>query len=498
MSRIERLSSRGRVILSASSQTVGNLAVALILVGILRITTHTLGPANYGLFALVITFVNLISLVADLGIGSMTTRNLSVQGADRPLVLSVTLSSRVVLSILAIPIINGIAAVLYPHESSLFRISLAVMSLDVLFSTLQATAGAAFAARVRGDLIALMSTSVRVLYLVGVVLVAVLHGSYLGYVCAYVGADFVIAVAAFVGSQRSIPVRWNSDLRAWWRALAGAFPIGVIQFIDNIYSWIDSVLVAALRSSVQLGYYSIAFNVVNVLLVVPGFLMQALIPTMVNIDPEEIDPLLNRAVYVLFCIGAPLAAGGIVLRRDIILAIAGQRFLPATTPLALLLLILPLSFVRMALAFTSFAIDRYRPLLVVSIGVLAANVGINLLVIPLYGPIGAASALLGTEVASLVATYFVFRHVSGIRVRWISLWRPAIASGAVLSLAAARGSLWAHQNRILALLIGGSLVVVVYTVALVVVGGLPEELGKFLPGHHHREKTRPAHGRRKR
>ncbi len=113
MGRINRLHGRGRIILSASSQTIGNLVVALISVGIIRITTHQLGPANYGLFALIITYVNLFLLVADLGITAMTTRELARDGADRSAVLGTAMSSRIAFSILVIPIIIGSADLIY-------------------------------------------------------------------------------------------------------------------------------------------------------------------------------------------------------------------------------------------------------------------------------------------------------------------------------------------------------------------------------------------------
>src|SRR5664280_2141215 len=316
MSRIDRLSGRGRIVLSASSQTIGNLVVALIAVGILRITTHQLGPANYGLFALVLTYVTLFSLIADLGITAMTTRELARGGADRSSIVSVAMSSRLALSILAIPVIIGSADLLYPHQDTLFRWSIAVMSLDVLFTTVQVIAATVFTARVRGDIVAVFNLTNRLLYLVGVVVVAVLHGSYFGYVCAYVGADLFVAIAFFVAARRSVAFRWIPDLRAWWRALSSAFPLGAIQLIGNIYSWIDSILLSVLRSSTDLGYYSVAFNVVNVLGAVPSFLMTALVPSLVNADTAEITRLVNRAVYVLFCLGAPLAVGGIVLRKD--------------------------------------------------------------------------------------------------------------------------------------------------------------------------------------
>jgi O-antigen/teichoic acid export membrane protein len=267
--------------------------------------------------------------------------------------------------------------------------------------------------------------------------------------------------------------------------LSSAFPLGAIQLIGNIYSWIDSILLSVLRSSTDLGYYSVAFNVVNVLGAVPSFLMTALVPSLVNADTAEITRLVNRAVYVLFCLGAPLAVGGIVLRKDIILVLAGQRFLPASAPFAILAVTLPVSFLQTAFGYTSVAIDRYRPLLAVGLGTLVLNVVANLLLIPPFGPTGAASALLGSEIVSLVATYFVFRRMSGIRITWTALWRPVLAALVVLGLLAARGPVWSHMNHLVALLVGGSLVAVVYVLGLLVLGGVPVEIPRpTLLGKH--------------
>jgi O-antigen/teichoic acid export membrane protein len=467
---------QGRIALSASSQTIVNLIVALMAVGILRITTHQLGPSDYGLFALVVTYVSLVSLIADLGITAMTTRELSRAGADRSTLFGTAFSSRVALSVLAIPVIIGSAAFLYPDKGSQFHAAIEVMSLDVLFTTVQVTAGTAFSAMVRGHVLAIVTVANRVLYLVGVVFVAVAHGSYLGYICAYVGADFLIAVLLFTMARIEMPFRWSFDVRAWCRTLWTALPLGSIQLIGNVYGWIDSILLSLLRSSAELGFYSVAFNVINVLGAVPSFLMQALIPSLVNASSREVHRLVNRAVYVLVCVGAPLAAGGIVLRNDIVLVLAGDRFLPAATPLAILSATLPVTFVQTAIGFTSVAIDRYRPLLIVGAGTLLFNVAINLILIPIYGPIGAASSLLCSEVISLIATYIVFRHLSAVRIEWRALWRPLLASGFVLGLSAARSILWAHQNRYLALIIGGVLVILVYGLVLLVVGGVPQEL----------------------
>ena len=486
MGKNNRLHGQGSIIFSASSQTVGTLLAALISVGIIRITTHQLGPANYGLFALIITYVNLFSLVADLGITALTTRELARNGADRSAVLGTAISSRIAFSIVVIPIIIVSADLIYPGHDSQFRWAMAIMSLDVLFNSVQATAATPFAAKVRGDLLAAFGMANLLLVGMGVITVALLHGSYLAYVYVYVFADMIMAFVELFAARRIIRFRWTFDPRAWRHALSLAVPLGAIQLIDNVYSWIDTILVSVLRTSTELGYYSVAFKAVYVFGAVPGFLMQALIPSLVNATNEESTRLVNRALYVLFCIGVPLAVGGIVLRTDIILVLGGPHFLPAATPFAILAVTLPVSYLQTVFGYTSVTIDRYRPLLVVGLGTLIINIGLNLLMIPKFGPTGAASTLLASELISLIATYSVFRHLSGVRVSWPLLWRPALAAVPVLLLAVVRGPTWSHMNHLVGLMIGGALVTVVYGLGLLMIGGIPEELRPTPHGLHAR------------
>ena len=127
--------------------------------------------------------------------------------------------------------------------------AVAIMSFDALFTTVQVTAATAFAAKVRRDILAAFTVTNRLLYLVAVITVALLHGSYLAYVCTYVGADMIMALVLFVTSRRTIRFRWTLDPRAWRHTLASTLPLGAIQFIDNIYAWIDSILLGRALSS---------------------------------------------------------------------------------------------------------------------------------------------------------------------------------------------------------------------------------------------------------
>ncbi len=482
MSRIERLGPQAKVALSTTSQSVGSLLIAIGGVAVVRITTHRLGPRDYGTFALIITYVTLFTMVADLGITAMTSIELGKQKTDRSSVLSSALSFRIAMALLLIPLIQGSALILYPHETALFRVALAVMSFDVLFATLQVTLATAFIARVRGDRIAVLNVINRALYVFGIVVVAIKRGTYFDYICAYVGADLISALMYAVAVKRSILLRWSANLGQWWQMARVALPLGAIQIIGSIYLSVASVMVSLICTREELGLYSLAFNAVVVVLTVPIFLMQALIPSLVEATKEDAQRLVSGACYLAYCIGALLALCGVVLRQDAVLALGGPKFILAATPFAILFLTVPLTSLQTVFGYASISLDQYRPLLRLGICALALNVAVNAILIPKFGPSGAATALVISESVSVVATYLMFRRLTAISTDLLRLWRPTVAALAVLPLMIFRHSLWATLNPIVGVCVGGALVVAVYLVFLTAVGGLPQDMRQRVMG----------------
>ena len=476
MSRIERLGLRAKVALSTASQSAGNLLVALGGIAIVRITTRRLGPTGYGTFALIVTYVTLFSMLADLGITAITTIELGKPENDRSAVLSSALTFRVVLSLIVIPIILGSSVIVYPQEPPLFRVAFFVMSLDVLFTTIQVTLSTAFIARVRGDRVASLNIVNRALYVAGVIFVALRQGTYFDYICVYVVADCIVALIYIISVNRSVLLKWSSRLSSWRNMARIALPIGVIQIVGNIYLWIDSIMVSILASKSQLGFYSLGFNVMVVLLSIPMFLMQALTSSLVNARGDTAELLVNRACYWLYCMGVPLAVGGFILRNDAVLALGGPKFLPASTPFAILFITIPISSLQTVFGYASVALDRYRPMLPIAIVSLILNIAFNAFLIPRFGPSGAASALLISESISLIATYLVFRRITGIQSHWGKLLRPTVAALTILPLAVLRSYTWATLSPIAAVCVGGTLIGLVYLAILTILGGLPREI----------------------
>jgi O-antigen/teichoic acid export membrane protein len=115
------------------------------------------------------------------------------------------------------------------------------------------------------------------------------------------------------------------------------------------------------------------------------------------------------------------------------------------------------------------AADRLRQETVVQVSAATVNIGLNLVLIPSYGLMGAASATLAAEAFSLCCGFFILWRrglLAGVR----SILRPLIAAG----IMGAAVYLVGHDQSLLVTIPVG---VVTYSLALILLRGVPEDAG---------------------
>ena len=114
-------------------------------------------------------------------------------------------------------------------------------------------------------------------------------------------------------------------------------------------------------------------------------------------------------------------------------------------------------------------------MIVVSLVGLAINVATNIIVIPIYGINGAATAYLFSEIVTLCGVYLVFRRDLGLRIPVARiLVRPAAVG--ILCVLLFGVVLSAPSRGLVAAGVLGAGEVALYVVVLYLLGGIPDEL----------------------
>jgi O-antigen/teichoic acid export membrane protein len=253
----------------------------------------------------------------------------------------------------------------------------------------------------RFDLEALTVVSDRVLLLVFGTASLVMGYDVLG-----LGVAFVLArLTVFAGVTlllrrllgRSSP---TYDREAWRELQAAAIPLGFFMISVNLYSYVDTVILGAMRSNVETGYYGAAYRVYEGLTYPPSIVASLVTPRLSYLfvhDRHRIGRLLTRVVSGAAAMGLLLGAAGVIVASPVVTFLFGNEFLPAAMPLQILSGGAVFVFCTWILHAAAIATNLDKRLFLTTAIGLGTNVLLNLLFIPRWGGNGAASATVIAE-----------------------------------------------------------------------------------------------------
>ena len=176
---------------------------------------------------------------------------------------------------------------------------------------------------------------------------------------------------------------------------------------------------------------------------------------------NQLGEFLSCSLRLVVALGLPLAAGGWLLGRELLILLFGQRYAGAAAPLALLATsVIPLS-VTLIASRSLIATGRQRFDLLGNLIGVVSNAALNFALIPRYGATGAAAAqLLSVTAMAMVETGYGTRPLFSLRV-WQAIWlcrQPMALMAIALWLARGWGFGWEVICGGVGYLLGGSLI----------------------------------------
>src|SRR4051794_36785313 len=100
---------RRKVAVSTGSQIIGQLISAALAIFTLRILTQSLGVHDYGVYATAFAVVSTFALLADIGVTSITAREIARRPDDANEIMAVNMGLRIALCVAAWPVIVAVS-----------------------------------------------------------------------------------------------------------------------------------------------------------------------------------------------------------------------------------------------------------------------------------------------------------------------------------------------------------------------------------------------------
>jgi len=233
---------------------------------------------------------------------------------------------------------------------------------------------------------------------------------------------------------------------------------------SRMFSYTDVLVLGYFVSSSLVGIYAAAWNIGQFLILFSGTLTSTLFPEMSSISSEQDPQAVSRIVEQSLTFGGLFLVPGLfggALLGERILRIYGPEFPQGATILLILIVANLFMGYQNQLLNTLNAVDRPDLAFRVNLVFVAANVSLNVVLIYIYGWVGAAVATAASVAVSLVLAY---RHVDSLidfETPVGEILRQWLAAGAMAGVVAA--GLWLEGTY---RLVGHNFAVVVGLVVL--------------------------------
>ena len=402
--------------------------VALVMVIVLA---RHLGDDGYGRYTTLIAYSALVSVIADLGLSPLYTRETARHPGRLPDYLATLLSGKVLLAAAATVIFA--VALAAAGLGGLIASGAALLVLTTYANLLRNTFYAL--GRLEFEAIAILA---EIAIQAGLILAGARTGKGVSFFVWAYAASFAFTCLyslTVITIFRLGRLRLGFDRALFFSWLRLAFPFALGAFLTNLYFRADVPILQHFKPFEEVGWYQFAYKPFESLQFVP-LAVQAVAYPLLGVYFRESRPQLGvayaRFFKVLVLLGWPLTVGTFVLAAPV-----GRLFqlFPQSIP-SLRILALAIVFLFANSAFTAmlYAVDR-QDLFAWATGIaVVVNVGLNLALIPSYGYLAASAVTVVTEAAFSVAGWlFVARteRLAWLRVTWRTLL-AGLVMGAVL------------------------------------------------------------------
>jgi O-antigen/teichoic acid export membrane protein len=381
-------------------QAVGTVAASLIGFFTFVAITRGLGPEAFGDFTAATVFLLIPVVLADVGLSAALLREISADPARTEPAMRAALPLRALIAVGAVAVGVGVGLAAPFNEQTKVAILIASGGavLTIMTFALQPVLQAqlkmhwSVGANLAGRLVTLVLT---------------LGALAVGYGFETVVAAHVIGIATtfllhLLAVALIVPLWPVIDTRYWRRLVGGSVALGLAIALSQIFFRVDAVLLALLASAEEVGYYGAAYKFVELAVLIPAAAGASVFPPLMRFiatgDPRAIG-LVQKAFDVLLAASVPLTIVMLAYPDELIVLAAGEEFSEAAPALRLLAPYALFAFANGLLWRVVMATHRDRLLLATAVFVLAANVLLNLIFIPIYGFEGAAVIAVVTEAA---------------------------------------------------------------------------------------------------
>jgi len=452
----------------ASTALAGLLQLAIII-----IVARTLSVAEFGAYSFMLAFAFVILRIADGGLSTILTRDLSVDPARIKEVLGATLGLAWLMSAGAL-LLMALVIPLF-HFSRWLSLLIGVMGIEGLTQFICGCYGAVMRSQEDYEANALGFVMHKA---VALVLVVAALAAHLG-LAGVVGAHVVGSLSQWWFYRWKVirdygRARMSANFALWRTLLRDSIPLGAANVVRLLAEQADVLILGLMAGTVAVGLFSGPYKIGAGLRFLPQALVLPLIPlysrsAVAQGDRADFRDAYERSMKSFLLMGFPFALLFIFCPATLTTGLLGHNYLAAAPATRLLGFGIWLVFLTTPFPFLLTALDRQRFMFISATISFAIRVGLDIALVHYLGFIGPCISLIVSEGFILAAwIWCVWQDGFALQLGGL-LWRPLVASSLMSAVL-----YWFHPQSLLTLAPVAMLAGLLYLAIVLKLGGLSE------------------------
>ncbi len=374
--------------------------------------TYFLGLDAVGSFTKVIAFVSIFYLLIDFGLNSIVIKHFYKTVEEQ---LGNLIVLRLLITAILLPVIL-VFSFLLPHNeiagtgfSDVEKGAILIYSLTLIALAINNTLQAFLQRKLNYSLLVLPSLASNAI-LIAVVLYAVFVGNFYLLVSAYIFSGTLMAILSYfqIKSKFKTKLKLSKFSSFSKLILLSSWPLGVMLFINLLYSRADIFILTFLKSSSDVGTYGISYRFFEIALALPAFLANSTYPLLLRASENKKEYLSLFLKYLKLYILLSIATMLLVLIFSPLIKTLGIQFIHSILPLQILAISLPFFFGTSLLQWHFLIKGKLTFLLPLYAFAFLVSILLNIKFIPDFSYIASASITVFSEALVFILMLWYF------------------------------------------------------------------------------------------
>lgn len=368
---------------------------------------RNLGTINFGRLSFAISFTSLFLLFADLGIITLSIREIARNKQNAPIYIGNTFILKGLLSILTFIIISIASKIVrIPYDT---RLIVYLLAGYLLFENMGSLFKAIYQAYEKMIYIA-VSDIIEKAFLFLLCFILISKGfkiTAIGLAYLFTGI-LLFLVNMLIVNLRFLKPIYKIRLSFWKDILKEASILAIVGLLSMVYFNTDIVMLGRMKNEEVTAQYSVSYHLFYTIAVLSGTFLSAIFPLLSRLSQEskkELKKIYEKVFKVIITIGIPISLGCFLLSDRIINYIFSSHYQQSVIIFKIFSLIIIFSFLNSFIGYFLTSIAKQSLIAKMLTFTVSINILLNFMLIPRYSYVGAALATVVSEILFSVIFY---------------------------------------------------------------------------------------------